>query len=74
MSIAEEMIQGLRSLSADIFAHNILDWEVTLGGNGTNCCEASNVMYAINVMFPATKPTEEEINLQVKELEKERAC
>ena len=72
MSItAEKMIMGLRLLSIEVFAHVELDWEVTLGGNGTNCCEAANVMHAINDMFPVTKPSQGEIDLYVKELETE---
>ncbi len=71
MSIAERMIKDLRQLSAEVYAHVELDWEITLGGSGTNCCEAANVIDEINSMFPATKPTDEEISLHVIELEKE---
>ena len=37
------MEQQLLELCAHIYAHVKLDYEVTLGGNGTNCYEASNV-------------------------------
>jgi hypothetical protein len=37
----------LEALCMNIFAHSDSDYEITLSGNGTNCCEAANVAYAI---------------------------
>ena len=37
----------LESLCIEIFAHSVNDYEVTLSGNGTNPCEASNVALSV---------------------------
>jgi hypothetical protein len=39
--------QQLEELCLSIFAHVDCDYEVTLSGNGTNPCEATNVAYVI---------------------------
>ncbi|EKD53265.1 MAG: hypothetical protein ACD_61C00089G0006 [uncultured bacterium] len=39
----DEMREKLIALCVDIYAHDQLDWEITLAGNGTNAFEASRV-------------------------------
>ena len=43
----EKDFEKLVELCVDIFAHCQNDYEITLSGNGTNACEASNVALSI---------------------------
>jgi len=41
------LVQDLEELCVEIFAHAENYYEVTLSGNGTNPCEASNAAHAV---------------------------
>ena len=62
----------LRELAINIMAHVWLDWEITLMGNGTDPCEASNVIEDVCRICGIVWPTEKEIQKRVEELKKER--
>lgn len=47
MKEQKNVINELENLCVEIFAHASLDWEITLSGNGTNPCEATNVALEI---------------------------
>jgi hypothetical protein len=66
----------LEDLCLSIFAHSFNDYEVTLSGNGTNCCEASNVALAILDVLHGDgrkwrKKNEKQIEKLAKKLRKE---
>lgn len=62
----------LIELCVDIYAHVEMDFEITLGGNGTNCCEASNVADAIlKILKVKQKDLEDQIKKRVAELKAE---
>lgn len=62
--------EKLYDLCLDIYAHAHLDCEITLCGNGTNACEASNVASKI-LQLLGKKVTDKEITKRAKEIEKE---
>jgi hypothetical protein len=65
----------LIDLCVDIYAHSEMDMEVTLGGNGTNCCEAANVAREIlTILGESRKKLAGKISARVKELEEEYGC
>jgi hypothetical protein len=66
----------LEDLCLSIFAHSVNDYEVTLSGNGTNCCEASNVALAVVDILHGDgrawrKKNEKQIEKLAKKLRKE---
>lgn len=66
----EKMINDLEKLCCDIYAHSKLDYEITLAGNGTNPCEASNVASEIENIC-GFKITQEDIKKRIEILELE---
>ena len=57
-------LKKLYDLCVNIYAHNELDCEVTLGGNGVNCSEASTVADEIQEIIG--KISEKDIQKEVK--------
>jgi hypothetical protein len=61
-------IEKVRELIIDIRAHVEMDREITLCGNGTNCCEALNVARALEKIVG--KVNDKQVQKRVKELQK----
>lgn len=59
-------IEKVHELVIDIYAHVEMDREITLCGNGTNCCEALNVARALEKIIG--KVNEKYVRIRVKEL------
>ena len=69
------MSKQLEDLCVSIFAHCHNDYEITLSGNGTNACEASNVALSILDILHGDgrkwrKANEKQIEKKAKELRK----
>lgn len=70
----KSVLADLSTLCVDIYAHAEIDSEITLCGNGTSACEATNVANRIFEILGIDKNTDlhqMRIEARVKELEKE---
>jgi hypothetical protein len=69
MTRDEEIVEQLIDLCVDIYAHCELDYEINLGGNGSNPYEAANVAREIlDILGMNKSDLEIKINEAVKEL------
>ena len=65
----KKLIEQLIDLCVDIYAHCELDYEINLGGNGTNPYEAANVASEImDILGMRKRDLEIKINEVVKDL------
>ncbi len=70
-----EIVNKLLDMCVEIYASDALDWEVTLGGNGTNASEAINVAKEILNIIGVKSGSKKFIRLvdaKVMELKKEQ--
>jgi hypothetical protein len=71
-ALSEQQRAKLIDMCVDIRAHAENDYEVTLGGNGTNACEASNVVREIlSILGVDSKSLQARISERAKELSEE---
>lgn len=64
------MKKKLHDFCVNILAHCQLDYQITLGGNGTNPFEAANVAHALMREF-SININPEDVSKRVKELKEE---